>query len=242
MIMTPLISSIDIHQDRDIRFLTNNTWTSQQTPEQKLAILTHLKQNNGKFTDPNFLLTIGAMETNSTSALKNATAIIEAQYNLMQHDSSLADMDKDFRAEFSADRLLGAVALFAGRGGGSGGGAKPPQTTQSGQPTAASPATVMNPSVAANNIVRATRTGSALKNDPYHRAGSYLSETQLAQGQTFQVVSGDGVSRTLLQVRGNISGKGGVFEFILGPNNTVTHQRFIPGGVITGYPNQTLLP
>jgi len=94
-----------------------------------------------------------------------------------------------------------------------------------------------SPSEAARIIINAERTGSALKPDLYHRAPSYLSESQLAQGETFLIVGGDGTPRTLLQVRGELNGRAGVFEFLLEPNGTVSHQLFKPGRIIDGIIN-----
>lgn len=92
--------------------------------------------------------------------------------------------------------------------------------------------------MAANKIVNGDRVGSGLKVDVSHRAASYLSESQLSAGQTFTIKGGDGVNRVLLQTNGKMNGNSGIFEYILDPSGKVTHQRFIPGGVITGYPNQ----
>ncbi|WP_186321408.1 hypothetical protein [Bacillus sp. FJAT-22090] len=43
---------------------------------------------------------------------------------------------------------------------------------------------------------------------------------------------------TLLQVEGELSGKKGIYKYILTPGNKVSHQRFIQGGKYTGTPNQ----
>jgi RHS repeat-associated protein len=88
-------------------------------------------------------------------------------------------------------------------------------------------ANVMSPAQAAQKIRVATRVGTALnKTDKFHRAGSFLSETQLAQGTTSNLVGGDGVRRTLLEVAGELDGVKGIYEFILQPDGTVSHQCF----------------
>ena len=90
----------------------------------------------------------------------------------------------------------------------------------------------------AQRILSAERTGSGLKADASHSAASFLSEAQLERGTSFTIKGGDDVVREFLQTPGGMNGKSGIFEYILDPTKGVTHQRFIPGGGITGTPNQ----
>ena len=83
------------------------------------------------------------------------------------------------------------------------------------------------------------RVGSGLSDDLYHRAASWIVDDPAAS--KFSFIGGDGVPRTLYQLPGEVDGKSGVFEWIVdrsGSDSVITHQRFIPGGSITGYPNQ----
>ena len=89
-----------------------------------------------------------------------------------------------------------------------------------------------------DRILASNRTGSGLKEDASHRAASFLSKDQLEAGSSYTIRGGDGVSRELLQTYEGMNDKSGIFEFILDPTKGVTHQRFIPGGTITGVPNQ----
>ena len=70
----------------------------------------------------------------------------------------------------------------------------------------------------------------------YHQWG----RTFVVDQSSFSFKGGDGVTRELLQAPGGMNGKAGIFEYILDPTKGVTHQRFIPGGKITGVPNQKL--
>ncbi len=85
-------------------------------------------------------------------------------------------------------------------------------------------------SLAAKEIINAERVDTALtKTDKNHLAASFLSEEQLAAGKVFSLKGGDGVQRTLLQTKGKLDGKEGVFEYILEPNGKVSHQLFKKG-------------
>ncbi len=90
----------------------------------------------------------------------------------------------------------------------------------------------------AEQVLTYNRTGNGLKPDPSHRGASFLSKEQLEPGRVFTLVGGDGVKRTLLQTNGSFDGKNGIFEYIVDPSGSVTHQRFISGGTVNGLPNQ----
>ncbi|WP_250655933.1 hypothetical protein [Alkalimarinus coralli] len=64
-----------------------------------------------------------------------------------------------------------------------------------------------------------------------------MSKEQLAAGKVFPIRGGDGVQRTLLQTKGTLDGKSGVFEYLLEPNGTVSHQLFKKGR-INGVPTK----
>lgn len=87
----------------------------------------------------------------------------------------------------------------------------------------------LDTSYVAKKIVNADRVGTAAsKTDIYHLAGSFLTEAQLSEGTAVYITGGDGIQRILLQVEGAVNGVKGVFEFILQPNGTVSHQLFKP--------------
>jgi filamentous hemagglutinin len=92
--------------------------------------------------------------------------------------------------------------------------------------------------VFAQRVIQAERVGSALKDDVFHRSASFLSLEQLQGGRVYNLKGGDGVERKLLQVKGGLNGKDGVYEYIIDSPGSVTHQRFIPDGKITGIANQ----
>jgi len=91
----------------------------------------------------------------------------------------------------------------------------------------------------------ATPVGSALKSDAYTRAAAFERAGAIEGGTFFLTPSKDLVGRSLLlQKEGCVNGKNGVFEYIvpinahlLEGNPDLTHQKFIPGGTISGVPN-----
>ena len=91
---------------------------------------------------------------------------------------------------------------------------------------------------AADEIKSAKPIGSALKDDPMHRAPSYVVDQIPDKGRVFPLRGGDGTNNTLTQMPGSMNNKPGIFEWIVNSKMELTHQRFIPDGRITGTPNQ----
>lgn len=91
---------------------------------------------------------------------------------------------------------------------------------------------------AAQEISGAKPVGSALKDDPYHRAPSYVIDMIPERGRVFTIKGNDGKSYNLTQMEGQVDGRAGVFEWLVDSSGQLTHQRFIPDGRITGMPNQ----
>ncbi|KJF66930.1 hypothetical protein RS75_14965 [Rhizobium nepotum 39/7] len=91
---------------------------------------------------------------------------------------------------------------------------------------------------AAQEILNAKPVGSALKDDPLHRAASYVVDRIPQDGRVFTIRGNDGQSYNLTQMVGSVDGKAGIFEWIVDAQKQLTHQRFIPGGRINGTPNQ----
>jgi len=92
-----------------------------------------------------------------------------------------------------------------------------------------------------NLIINNPRVGSALKIDGQH-GFSNIIDNYAGEATRFNIPTkgpGGVVLRKseLFQLRGSLNDRSGIFEWIL-DNNQITHRRFIPGGNITGYPNQ----
>lgn len=83
----------------------------------------------------------------------------------------------------------------------------------------------------------APSAGSALKTDPMHLAPRFVKDLA-ADGQSFTIRGADGIQRNLVQTLGEVNGEAGIFEWIVDNNGVLMHQRFIPGGSVTGFPNQ----
>ena len=80
------------------------------------------------------------------------------------------------------------------------------------------------------------RVGSGLKSDTYHRATSFVVNDKAAKA--FRIYNRKNEPQTLYQLPGGVNGRAGVHEWIVNGKRQIVHQRFIPGGRVTGRPNQ----
>ena len=137
----------------------------------------------------------------------------------------------------------GSLAGKEGAGGGGLSGGLAESSVSSGAKRADSASNValferQRANYAAQEIKNAQPVGSALKDDPLHRAPSYVVEQIPEKGRLFSIRGGDGKSYNLTQMEGAVDGKPGVFEWLVNSKGELTHQRFIINGKITGIPNQ----
>ncbi len=92
-----------------------------------------------------------------------------------------------------------------------------------------------------NEVNSSQRIGSASYksldvNDAQHFFSDII-DNYASQATKFSIKGGDGIVRNLYQIKGSLSSRIGIFEWIVDGSN-VTHRRFIPNGVINGIPNQ----
>jgi RHS repeat-associated protein len=85
-------------------------------------------------------------------------------------------------------------------------------------------------------LMRAGPVGSALKDDLFHRAATFMREAAARTGTSFQLSGADGTKSTLTQVTGDLNGQGGRYEYIVNSAGELTHQMFVAGGSINGTP------
>jgi hypothetical protein len=93
-----------------------------------------------------------------------------------------------------------------------------------------------------NPVIGKPRVGSANKPPDGQHGFNDIIDNYAGDATKFDIPTkgpGGKVVRTseLRQLEGSNNGVDGVFEWIVDQGN-VTHRRFIPGGKVTGYPNQ----
>jgi filamentous hemagglutinin len=93
-------------------------------------------------------------------------------------------------------------------------------------------------SLAAREATGAPAIGRALESDSIHRSASFMLNSAAENGRTFTILNRDGTHVNLLQTKGDLSGKRGIYEWITNKAGDLTHQRFIESGNINGIPNQ----
>ncbi|MFN7148150.1 MAG: RHS repeat-associated core domain-containing protein [Microthrixaceae bacterium] len=138
---------------------------------------------------------------------------------------------------------VGSVATSAAIGGIMGGTAHLARSWAIGTralgsaPSRIPASTLPSPSRAAELIRGARPVGSALKNDAFTRAPTFVVDDIASNGSVYRIIGGDGVERTLIQSPGQVNGLAGRFEWLVDDLGNLTHQKFIKGGSINGLPN-----
>ncbi len=95
-----------------------------------------------------------------------------------------------------------------------------------------------------NSVNLGTRTGSAayksLSATDEQHFFSNIIDNYATYAQKFSIKGGDKIVRDLFQIEGSLNGKSGIFEWMVENGSDVSHRRFIPGGKVTGTPNQVV--
>jgi RHS repeat-associated protein len=78
--------------------------------------------------------------------------------------------------------------------------------------------------------------GSALQDDLFHSAATWMRDEAAENGTAFTLQGGDGSQNTLIQILGDLNGTAGRYEYIVNSAGDLTHQLFVPGGTINGVP------
>jgi len=81
----------------------------------------------------------------------------------------------------------------------------------------------------------AIKSRDALDNNHYF---SDIIDNNTNSAAKWSIRGGDGVYRSLYQIKGTLRGAPGIFEWMVETNGILTHRVFIPNGKITGIPNK----
>lgn len=140
-------------------------------------------------------------------------------------------------------KLISSMILggASGRKGGGGNEANKPATTPVELPGGGK-GVIDGPKAIDNSVIGKPRVGSANKLPDGQHGFDDIIDNYAGDAAKFEIPTkgpGGEVVRVseLRQIEGSNNGVGGVFEWIVDEGN-VTHRRFIPGGQVTGLPNQ----
>ena len=87
-------------------------------------------------------------------------------------------------------------------------------------------------------LKNAEPVGSALKDDLFHSAATWMRDEAAENGSVFSMPAASGGTSTLVQIQGDLNGIAGRYEYIVNSSGELTHQMFVPGGTINGIPIQ----
>jgi hypothetical protein len=109
-----------------------------------------------------------------------------------------------------------------------------------GGETQVTPGTFDDAANAESVITDAARWGSGMKRDAAHIAPDFVVSDIGATATVTYIKGGDGITRMLVQMPGEMNGNAGRYEWMVesGDQFLVTHQWFVKDGTINGIPNK----